>query len=154
MKGVKAGHVAGPFDAIPFNNFIQSPVGLVPKAGNKTRLIFHLSYDFNKAGDSVNGCTPKDRCSVRYNNLDTAIKHCLLLSERAEIINGHKIIFLGKTDLSNAFRVLCLNRKSFKWLVFKAEKTLVMENSSFLWINAFHLVRVSAVCTTSGSRML
>ena len=47
MKEVKLGRVAGPFKEIPFDNFIQSPIGLVPKAGgdgNETRLIFHLSY--------------------------------------------------------------------------------------------------------------
>ena len=31
MKEVKAGRVAGPFDQIPFDNYIQSPIGLVPK---------------------------------------------------------------------------------------------------------------------------
>ena len=42
MKEVKLGWYAGPFEKIPFDNYMQSPVGLVPKAGNKTRLIFHL----------------------------------------------------------------------------------------------------------------
>ena len=46
MNEVKEGRYAGPFDEIPYKNFIQSPIGLVPKAGNKTRLIFHLSYEF------------------------------------------------------------------------------------------------------------
>ena len=43
---VKAKRYAGPYDEVPFKYYIQSPCGLVPKAGNKTRLIFHLSYDF------------------------------------------------------------------------------------------------------------
>ena len=42
MKEVDAKRVAGPFESIRFSNFIQSPVGLVLKAGNKTRMIFHL----------------------------------------------------------------------------------------------------------------
>ena len=33
MKEVKLKRVAGPFDQPPFENFIQSSVGLVPKAG-------------------------------------------------------------------------------------------------------------------------
>ena len=46
MKEVKLGRVAGPYKSPPFDNFIQSPVGLVPKSGrDQTRLIFHLSYD-------------------------------------------------------------------------------------------------------------
>ena len=40
---VKVGRVAGPFAEIPFENYIQSPIGLVPKSGgDQTRLIFHL----------------------------------------------------------------------------------------------------------------
>ena len=49
IKEVKLGRVAGPFDEIPYENYIQSPIGLVPKDGldsGKTQLIFHLSYDF------------------------------------------------------------------------------------------------------------
>ena len=48
MKEVMLGRVAGPFKEVPFENFILSPIGLVPKAGSKdqTRLIFHLSYNF------------------------------------------------------------------------------------------------------------
>ena len=45
MKEVKEGRYAGPFESIPFDSYIQSPIGLVPKDGGKdTRLIFHLSY--------------------------------------------------------------------------------------------------------------
>ena len=50
MKEVELKRVAGPFEEVPFKNYIQSPMGLVPKAGNKTRLIFHLSYNFDEAG--------------------------------------------------------------------------------------------------------
>ena len=67
MKEVKAGRYAGPFDEVPYDNFIQSPIGLVPKAGGKTRLIFHLSFEFKgEDGGSVNGCNPKEKCSVQY----------------------------------------------------------------------------------------
>ena len=45
MKEVELKRYAGPFEDIPFTNYIQSPIGLVPKDGGlKTRLIFHLSY--------------------------------------------------------------------------------------------------------------
>ena len=35
MKEVEAKHYAGPFKTIPFENFIQSPIGLVPKDNGK-----------------------------------------------------------------------------------------------------------------------
>ena len=46
MKEVELKRVAGPYNSIPFESFMQSPIGLVPKAGNKTRLIFQLVVQF------------------------------------------------------------------------------------------------------------
>ena len=71
----------------------------------------------------MNKCTPKEKCSVRYNNLDTAIKQCILVSEQAEICNidRRRVIFSGKTDFSSAFRVLPLRKDCFQWLVLMAE---------------------------------
>ena len=60
MKEVAAGRVAGPFKEIPFDEYIQSPIGLVPKGGGTDcRLIFHLSYP--KTGESVNSGIPKEQ---------------------------------------------------------------------------------------------
>ena len=76
MREVELKWVAGPFTIIPSQNYIQSPIGLVPKAGNlgKTRLIFHLLYDFKRkqAMGSLNAFTPKSKCSVKYNDLNYA----------------------------------------------------------------------------------
>ena len=45
MKEVKNLRYAGPYEEPPFEFFIQSPIGLVPKDnGQNTRLIFHLSH--------------------------------------------------------------------------------------------------------------
>ena len=74
MQEVGAKRFAGPFSEhnFPFDNFIQSPLGLVPKDnGKQTRLIFHLSYDFKHLGNpSVNSCIPEAWCKVKYRNLD------------------------------------------------------------------------------------
>ena len=62
MKEVKLGRYAGPFDTVPYKNFIQSPIGLMPKhEPRETWLIFHLSYP---EGDSVNFHMSKELCSV------------------------------------------------------------------------------------------
>ena len=68
MKEVKENRYAGPFSEIPFENYIQSPIGLVPKDnGKKTRLIFHLSHPRDASlGISVNGSTPKELTKVKY----------------------------------------------------------------------------------------
>ena len=84
--------------SIPFDNFIQSPIGLVPKSGGKTRLIFHLSYNFSdeQEGKSLNYHTPRDKCTVNYNDLDTAVDYCLRMSERSDV---NSPIFLAKSDM-------------------------------------------------------
>ena len=52
MNEVELGRYAGPFEEPPFDSYVQSPIGLVPKdKGLKTRLMFHLSYP--KDGDSA-----------------------------------------------------------------------------------------------------
>ena len=67
MSEVKELRVAGPYEEVPFDQFIQSPVGLVPKSGGRTCMIFHLSFNFSKDLDkdgSLNHFTPADMCSV------------------------------------------------------------------------------------------
>ena len=79
MKEVKAKRYAGPFEKIPFDTFIQSPIGLVPKDnGRDYRLIFHLSYPHNSIKPrSVNTNTPASKCKVTYCDFDMAIKRCI-----------------------------------------------------------------------------
>ena len=94
MKEVKLGRYAGPFPNIPYENYIQSPIGLVPKDnGTKTRLIFHLSYNFkrdklpNKSeqkNNSINHHTPDELCSVKYKDIDHAVKVCLQIIKQAK----------------------------------------------------------------------
>ena len=100
MEEVQVGRVARPFKQIPFKDtYIQSPIGLVPKAGNKTRLIFHLSYDFKNGNKSVNQCILEDMCSVHYNDLDKAVKDCLQILREF----GIHTLFFSKSDLKSAF---------------------------------------------------
>ena len=100
MKEVQAGRYAGPFEELPFEYFIQSPIGLVPKdQGTKTRFIFHLSHPRDgkggKSKNSVNGCIPEHLCSVEYPDFQDAIRICLREGKDCK---------MGKTDFSMAFR--------------------------------------------------
>ena len=116
MKEVKLGRYAGPFkeENIPFLNFIQSPIGLVPKAGGQTRLIFHLSYDFKGGGMSVNANTNPDLCSVKYRDLDHVIDICVKLLQR----HGKDVIlFYSKSDLKSAFRLVPVLVQHRRWLL-------------------------------------
>ena len=121
MKEVESKRLAGPFDFIPFSNYIQSPIGLVPKAGGKTRLIFHLSSDFpgQSGGRSLNHHTPKELCTVKYNDLDAAVQACLRMSTNR--CQNRLPIFLAKSDLMSAFRMLPIIPDHYCWLVMKCE---------------------------------
>ena len=112
MKEVEAKRYAGPFEEIPFKNYIQSPIGLVPKdGGKKTGLIFHLSFPKN-GNTSVNANTNPELCHVKYKDFDQAIKIC---------IQEGVYVYLGKSDISHAFRNIPLKKKYWKYLIMKAE---------------------------------
>ena len=120
MKEVDLGCVARPFEQIPFAQYIQSPIGLVPKSGkDETRLIFHLSYDFKEGGKSVNHHTPWERATVQYRDLDFAVKLCLMARK-----DSTKPLYMGKTDAKSAFRILLLSKWSWQWVVMKARHPL------------------------------
>ena len=104
-KEVKEGRYAGPFEWPPCPNYIQSPLGLVPKSGGKTRFIFHLSYDFGKDQSqlSINALTPQELCTVKYNDLEHAVQNCLNLLKSEE---SPVVLAFSKTDVSSAFHLV------------------------------------------------
>ena len=119
MKEVKLKRVAGPFNDIPFKNFIQSPVRLVPKAGGKTRMIFHLSYNFKDSGNlSLNACTLPDKCSVKYEDIEFVIRTCFRWAKIET--RGVRTIVFAKTDVQSTFRLLPLKKHCWHLLLFKA----------------------------------
>ena len=132
MKEVKLKRYAGPFEEVPFPNFMQSPIGLVPKDGGKqTRLIFHLSYDFKNSAacakgekrNSLNYFTPDHLCSVKYNDLDHAVQNCLKLIDmlRNKLGNKRFRLVFAQTDVRSAFRLVPVLPSQFCWLVMCAE---------------------------------
>ena len=127
MKEVKEKRVAGPFNTIPFSNYIQSPIGLVPKTGNQTRLIFHLSYNFSGTETSVNANTPAEWCTVQYHDLDYAVDSALRVLEQTwgryepGSTQGYQgRLFFGASDLRSAYRMLPLAPESWPLVIMKA----------------------------------
>ena len=122
MKEVEKKRFCGPYleSQIPFESFIQSLIGLVPKDGGKdTRLIFHLSYP--RDGDSVNSMTPKHKCTVKYPDFSKAVKLYIQVLEEAGVADFKRGIKIAKSDMKSAFRHLCLNKASYQWMLMKAE---------------------------------
>ena len=160
IKEVKLERFVGPFRSNPFKRYIQSPVGLVPKSGGKTRLIFHLSYDFPNGNQSINEWTPDEACSVKYNDLDHAVRNCLQLlkqsdsasqtekegevvtetesgsqyqkSQGSEKEQKQKTIFYSKTDLMSTFRILPIFPGHRKFLLMRVTDPLTGKLSYFV----------------------
>ena len=110
MKEVKLKRYTGPFEKPPFESYIQSPIGLVPKDNGKdTRLIFHLSHP--RDGNLVNAMIPEKYCSVVYPDFQEAVELCR---------KAGKFTFLSKSDMKSAFRNVPLKLVEFSILVMKA----------------------------------
>ena len=115
MKEVKLGRYAGPYDEPPFDEFIQSPIGLVPKDnGNDTRLIFHLSYP-RTGGESINSETPTELCSVKYPDFGDAVHLCMDIGKNCK---------MAKSDFRSAFHMLGMKVLCFKFPVMKARSPI------------------------------
>ena len=107
-KEIEAGRVAGPFSAPPFDNFVVSPLGIVPKkAPNEFRLIQHLSYPHE---NSVNSGIPVDFSSVRYASIQDAIVFVKRLGVGC---------YLAKTDIKSAFRIIPIHPGDYPLLGMK-----------------------------------
>ena len=142
MKEVSELRYVAPFEEVPFDFFIQSPVGLVPKAGGQTRLIFHLSYCFNEL-DSFNHYIPDELCSVNYQDLDCAVKTCLRWAGKSE--SNKPLVFLGKGDVRSAFRIILGHLKNLPWTVLKARHPVTKKTYCFVDKNLPYRASISCV---------
>ena len=104
--------MAGPFDTPPFQNFLISPIGLVPKKNSdKFRTIFHLSYP--KSGStSINSSISKQDFSLQCVTIDDAIKGIKRFGPGS---------FLAKTDVESAFRLIPVHPDDYELLGMKWE---------------------------------
>ena len=124
IKEVQLKRFAGPFERAPYDRFIQSPAGLVPKqssnVNNQTCLIFHLSWPEK---NSVNFHTLKGLCSVKYKDID----HAIHLS-----METGKGWYMAKSDMKSAFRHLAIRPEDWCWLVLMAYHPVTNKKFYFL----------------------
>ncbi|XP_066431505.1 uncharacterized protein [Eleutherodactylus coqui] len=105
MKEVRLGRMAGPFEEPPVQDFVVSPLGVVPKKEpNKFRLIHHLSYP---RGASVNDGIDPELCSVVYTSFDAALHW---------VRNYGRGALMAKADIESAFRLLPVTQESVRLL--------------------------------------
>ena len=108
QKESAAGRILGPLNKPPFEKFVMSPLGLVPKkVPGEFRVIHHLSYP---QGSSVNDGIDKEHSTVKYANISQAIRH---------ILSTGRNCFLSKSDIQSAFRIIPINPVDYPLLGFK-----------------------------------
>ena len=110
--------IFGPFKVSPFNEYITSPIGLVPKSSGKFRMIHHLSYPRNSSIQSVNSGILPTFSKVKYLNFQQVL---------------HKVAHFGPTsfavkcDISNAFRLLPVRPDQVPLLGFKWQQNFFFD---------------------------
>ena len=110
QKELELGRIAGPFDTRPIPTLRCSPLALVPKSeSGKFRLIHHLSFP---EGGSINDFISDKSAKVTYTKFDEAISRIASWGPNA---------LVAKADISNAFRLLPVNKSDFDLLGFTFE---------------------------------
>ena len=109
-KGKIEGRIAGPFLSPPFEPFITSRLGVVPKSEEgKFRVIHDLSFPKN---NSVNSRIPPENSQVTYDSIDTITMLVQQFGEGA---------LMSKTDIQDAFRIIPIHFNDHKLLGFSWE---------------------------------
>ena len=101
---VDAGRIRGPFTVRPLPALRCSGLGVVPKKGNKWRMILHLSAPF---GSSVNDFISKESFSLQYSSVDDAVRFLVSLGPGAR---------MAKADLKSAFRMVPVRPQDWELL--------------------------------------
>ena len=109
-KEIHEGRVAGPFDQPPFHPFRCSPIRLEPKKEpGEYRVIHNLSYPFQHP-TSINSGIPQEHKAVTYAMLDEAVEYIQTLG---------KTVYLAKTDIKSAFKIIPVDAQDYHLLGFK-----------------------------------
>lgn len=105
---ISKNRIKGPYSYPPLDNFICSPLGVVPKRSpNSFRLIHDLSYP--KFGTSVNSCIPEEKSTVQLETFD----HVASL-----VLQSGQHSLIAKADIEDAFRIIPISPLDYHKLGF------------------------------------
>ena len=102
-----AGILFGPFSDPPFQHYIISPLGAIPKRGSsKIRIIHDLSYPVSH---SVNALIDPEEYSLQYSCVDDAVR----------AIREMEDPFLAKIDLKDAYKAIAIAPEDWHLMGFR-----------------------------------
>lgn len=103
--GLSKGPIAGPFSYKSFDNFVVSPLGLVPKGNTrKFRVIHDLSFPKNHL---VNSNIPQESSAVQYDSIDEVVSLVRMFGRGCLMV---------KTDIEDAFRIIPIHSSDYHLL--------------------------------------
>lgn len=103
---LEKGYLLGPFDQLPLEDLVTSPICVVPKSNGKWRLIFNLSDPVNF---SVNDAIPEAKKTVQYCSVNEV---ATFIARRFR----HLQPYLSKIDLKDAYRMVPIKKDQWKYL--------------------------------------
>ncbi|XP_069157715.1 uncharacterized protein [Procambarus clarkii] len=107
-KELSLGHIAGPFEVPPFENFKCSPIALREKSmPGKYRLLHNLSYPYTS--ESVNANILRETTTVTYQSINDAV---------ALVVRRSPGAHLTKCDIAEAFRIVLVHPSDYHLLGF------------------------------------
>ena len=93
LDDVRRGRKLGPFTRPPFDTYVGSPMGAIPKKlSDQVRIVHDLSFP---PGNSINSHIPDSLCTVRYMSLDDAL---------ARVHASGPGTLMAKLDLKDAYK--------------------------------------------------
>lgn len=104
QKEVNSGRIRGPFVERVLPALRCSGLGVVPKKGNKWRMILHLSAPYKY---SINDYISKEDYSLQYTSIDDAVRILSSLGPSA---------LMAKVDLKSAFRMIPVRPEDWELL--------------------------------------
>ena len=108
QKEFKLHRISRPYCEIPFDNYVCSPLGLVPKkAPGEYRIIHDLSFP---EGQSVNSYIPTSNSTVQYESIDNVIDLIRKFGTN---------VLMAKTDIEDGFRNIPIHPDDYHLLGFQ-----------------------------------
>lgn len=116
-KNVAMNRIAGPYDTPPYDEFMCNPMAAVPKTTEgEMRILTNMSYP---EGESVNDGIDREFCTVKYatfQDVISFIKSC-----------KKKPVFLAKTDIKTAFRIIPISPEDYHLLLLAWENKIYID---------------------------
>lgn len=104
LTELELGRFIGPFLCEPLVPLKVSPLTVIPKPGNKVRMIFNLSFP---KGSSVNDNIAEEAKTVQY---------CSVADVSQWLLGQHTECHMAKVDLKDAYRIIPVRKDCWKYL--------------------------------------